>query len=44
MLFSYFRCPMEFMWLENRFLNACSVRPMYVLDLLVSFFGVTFAL
>ena len=43
-LFSYFRCLMEFMWLENRFLNTCSVRPVYMLDLLVLFFGVTFAL
>ena len=29
----YFWCLMEFMWLENCFLNACSVRPMYMLDL-----------
>ena len=45
-LFSYFRCLMwlEFMWLEYRFLNACPVKPMYMLDLLVWFFGVTFAL
>ena len=44
MLFLYFRCLIEFMWLENRFLNASSVRPMYMLDLLVSFFGMTLAL
>ena len=37
-LFSYFRCMMEFMWLEYRFLNACSVRP-YVY---VGFVGVVF--
>ena len=35
---------MEFMWLENRFFKVCSVSPMYMLDLLVSFFGVTFLL
>ena len=34
-LFSYFRCLMEFMWLENRFLNVCSVSPMYMLEVMM---------